>query len=96
MYVHAATRPQSLGVGVQARASEWKHDTDADWVAEMDVLPPGMTEITQAEYEQALADNAAHNAAIPPPPDPPPPDPDEAPLTAEEQKALRAMLRARP
>ena len=74
--------PETLGEGRSAWGVSAESDTHANWVAEVEAVMPGETEITQQQYDAAVAANAAHNAAIPPPPPPPP--------TAEEQ-ALAAV-----
>ncbi|MEE8336979.1 MAG: hypothetical protein V3R95_02845 [Dehalococcoidia bacterium] len=52
-------------------------------------LPDGVTELTQSEFETAVADR---EAAKPPPPPEPPPDPDEELLRAALDDPLVSTL----
>lgn len=42
----------------------YRHDDHADWVAVVDEVQPGETEITEAEYDAITAANYAHNVVF--------------------------------
>jgi len=100
-FVQRSGTPDSLGEGRQVRGISYEADTGANWVGVANEVGVAETEISEATYRQALADNDAHNAAIPPPP-PPPPDPlqaildkDEEAITAGDLKTLTLALARR-
>jgi len=67
MYAYAERVPDSLGVGLTARAASFHVDTGEEWVADVDALPVGAVWISAQEYRDRLAAIEAHNAAIPEP-----------------------------
>lgn len=83
-YIRFNQQPESVGVGRTSRNVSYKTDTGVDWVAEVDVVLPGETEIVEAAYHATVSANVAYNAAIPPPSPPAPP----APTTEEKLAAL--------
>jgi hypothetical protein len=93
MLAYRPTAPLSLTPGKQARRAAYKADTLADWIAEVDVLPEGATEITAEQYVALLGEIEAHNEAIPPPPEPEP-QPDPFALIAEKLDEYAGLLRS--
>lgn len=65
-YISFAQHPGSIGVGRQARNSSYEEDTRGNFVAEVDEVLPGETEIDAATFAIMTAANGSHNAAIPP------------------------------
>lgn len=93
-----AQHPQSIGVGNTAVDVRYKHDGGA-WIARMDALPDGATEITDAEYEAIRVEIETHNAALPADEPVSAPSPGgllEAVFTAFGKDAARAMARQYP
>lgn len=91
-YIRFDKMPDSLGVGRTARGVTYRHDDLSGWVARVDEVRPGETEITEAEYEAMSAANLAYNEALPVPEAPPPPP--RVPTMEERIAALEAKLRA--
>ncbi len=64
-YISAPSLPGSIGVGRTAYGVSYAADSMTNWVAEVDAIMPGDTQIDVTTYAVAVAANATHNALLP-------------------------------
>jgi hypothetical protein len=95
MYARLDTIPQSLAPAKQARNATYRADTLTDWIAEVDVLPAGASEITAEQYVTLLGEIEDYNKNLPEPTPPPEPEPQPDPfaLIADKLDDLSAEIR---
>lgn len=73
-FITLPAKPSEWPQGRTATGASYHDDTGLAWVAEVDALERGDTEITKQQYQDQVAANIAHNEAIPvhvPAPEPP-------------------------